>query len=112
MDVLRLPIRIKAKDKVMKFDVVLNPIFFSFYKGFEVKVIEGPLSGSIFCCKISDFEYNLYGKFQIWILWKVYWIRNVFWRHLRYYYPYQVKMFFKRNKNKSKDLECGDDLPF
>lgn len=70
MDVLRLPIRIKAKDKVMKFDVVLNPIFFSFYKGFEVKVIEGPLSGSIFCCKISDFEYNLYGKFQIWILWK------------------------------------------
>ncbi|MBL0323683.1 MAG: hypothetical protein IPP61_00615 [Cytophagaceae bacterium] len=49
MDVLRLPIRIKAKDKVMKFDVVLNPIFFSFYKGFEVKVIEGPLSGSIFC---------------------------------------------------------------
>jgi len=95
MDVLRLPIRIKAKDKVMKWDVVLKPIFFDFSDGLEVKVIEGPLCDSIFCCKISDFEYDWYGKIQIWILWKFFWIRNVFWRHIRYYYPYRIKMFFK-----------------
>ena len=113
MDILRPKIRIKAKHKLLKLDVVLKPIFFDFYKGFEVYVTDGPMSGSMFCCKISDFEYNWYGKFQICMLWIVYWFRNVFWRHLRYYYPYRIKMFFKISKYKGKDLECLDDeLPF
>lgn len=38
---LRLPIRIKAKHKLMKWDVVLNPVFFMYHNAFEVKVIEG-----------------------------------------------------------------------
>ena len=61
---LHLNIRIKAKDKLMKWDVVLNPVFFMYHNAFEVKVVEGPLSSSIFCCKISDFEYNWYAKLQ------------------------------------------------
>ena len=104
---LHLNIRIKAKDKLMKWDVVLNPVFFMYHNAFEVKVVEGPLSSSIFCCKISDFEYNWYAKLQIWFIWKIYWCRNVFWRYVRYHFPAKVRRFFKNRNQKG-----SDDLPF
>lgn len=104
---LRLPIKIKATNKLMNKPVVLEPVFFMYHKGFEMFVIEGFLSGSIFCCKISDFEYNLYAKIQIWFIWKIYWCRNVFWRYVRYQFPYKVRMYFK-NRNKIPT----DELPF
>ena len=104
---LRLPIRIKAKHKLMKWDVVLNPVFFMYKNAFEVKVIEGSLSSSVFCCKLSEFEYNWYAKCQIWFIWKIYWCRNVFWRYVRYQFPYKVRMYFKQ-----KQKSMSDDLPF
>lgn len=104
---LRLPIRIKAVDKLMKWHVTLNPVFFPSPDGFEVKVIEGPLANSIFCCKLSDFEYNWYAKLQIWVIWKMYWCRNVFWRYVRYQFPAKVRRYFK-----SRNEEITDDLPF
>ena len=104
---LHLNIRIKAKDKLMKWDVVLNPVFFMYHNAFEVKVVEGPLSSSIFCCKISDFEYNWYAKLQIWFIWKIYWCRNVFWRYVRYQFPAKVRRYFKNRNQKG-----SDDLPF
>ena len=104
---LILPIRIKAKHKLMKWEVVLNPVFFMYKNAFEVKVIEGNLSGSIFCCKLSEFEYNRYAKCQIWFIWKIYWCRNVFWRYVRHQFPYKVRMFFK-----PKQKSVSDDLPF
>lgn len=103
---LRLPIRIKAKHKLMKWEVVLNPVFFMYKNAFEVKVIEGSLSSSIFCCKISEFEYSLYAKCQIWFVWKIYWLRNVFWRYISYQLPYKIRIHFK-TKN-----PMSDDLPF
>jgi len=77
-----------------------------YHNAFEVKVIEGNLSSSIFCCKISEFEYNWYAKCQIWVIWKIYWCRNVFWRYVRYQLPHKVRLYFKTKKF------ISDDLPF
>lgn len=101
---LKLPINIKAIDKVMKWEVVLNPVFFPYPNGFEVKVVKGGLANSIFCCKISDFEYSFFAKCQIWFIWKLYWCRNVFYRNIRYRYPYRVKQFFKKKEKSNSDL--------
>ena len=102
---LTLPIRIKGKHKTMNWDVMLNPVFFMYLNGFEVKVVEGNLSNSVFCCKISDFGYDGYAKCQIWLVWKIYWCRNVFWRYLRYQFPAKVRRYFKKEHE-------GDYLPF
>lgn len=102
---LRLPVRIKGKHKTMKWEVILNPVFFMYLNAFEVKVVEGNLSSSVFCCKISDFEYDWYAKCQIWFIWKIYWCRNVFWLYLRYQFPAKIKGSFKKGQK-------GDDLPF
>lgn len=102
---LRLPINIKAVNKLMKWEVVLNPVLF--YNGVEVKVVRGALSSSFFCCKISEFEYSLYGKCQIWFAWKIYWFRNILYRNIRYRYPYRIKKFLK-----AKQKLSDDDLPF
>lgn len=102
---LTIPIKIKAVNKLMQKPVVLEPVFFMCHNGFQVKVVEGFLSGSIFCCKITDFEYGFYAKCQIWLVSKVYWWRNIFWRYFRYQFPYKVRLYFKK-KN------IVDDLPF
>lgn len=99
---LRLPINIKAVNKLMKWEVILNPVLFP--NGVEVKVVRGALSSSIFCCKISEFEYSWYAKCQIWFVWKIYWCRNVFWRYVRYQFPHKVRLYFKTKKPMSGDL--------
>ena len=104
-----LNIKIKATNKLMKKPVVLQPVFFMYHKAFEVKVVKGWLSGSIFCSKISDFEYNWYAKCQIWFIWKLYWLRNVFWRKVRYQLPYRFRKYLKSKFVKSNAI---DDLPF
>ena len=103
----QLNIKVKAFKKWNQEPVLLKPVFFMFYKGFEWREVSGYGKYSYFATGHNDYIFGTWAKCKIWFIWRLYWGRNVFWRRIRYAYPHRLRKWIKSLFQKKVDT-----LPF
>ena len=96
--------KLKAKIKWSREDVLVKPVFFSWNVGLQYKTIVGHGADSMFCNKESEYVFPLQTKIVLFFVKIWYWMRFWLWMQIRYWQPRRIKRLLKKRSD--------DEFPF
>ena len=96
--------KLKAKIKWSGEEVLIKPVFFTWYVGLQYKVVTGWKVGSPFCDKRDYFIFPLQTEIIMLFVKLWYWLRYYAYMQIRYWIPNKMKRALKK--------PSVNDLPF
>ena len=88
--------KLKAKYKWNGEEVLVKPVFFSWWVGLQYKTLTGYSAASIFCNSAKEYDFPLQTKFVLFFVKIWYWMKMWLWMQVRYWQPNRIKRMFRK----------------
>lgn len=89
--------KLKAKIKWSKEDVLVKPVFFCWYVGLQYYTLTGYGSNSLFCNTKSHYIFPIETKIILLFVRFAYWCRMWLWMQVRHWQPNRIRKAFRKH---------------